>query len=74
MMAQCKGRCQQNKINKNPSLGSMFALGFKKCSICGVFFDQTELNCICCKTLLATKPKSKRSKINYEKTMRIGRY
>ena len=58
----CKGICKDISVIRRPKEGSMYARGFKHCSICVVFFQQEDNICKCCRTRLGTRPKTKREK------------
>ena len=61
-MAQvCKGVCTRLKpTHFKDSIRFRYQLGQKYCSECALFFYTKEVTCICCKTRLRSKAKSKK--------------
>ncbi|MGY5140610.1 MAG: hypothetical protein ACW9W9_04295 [Candidatus Nitrosopumilus sp. Bin_571-38] len=39
-----------------------YEIGQKRCTFCGIFFLLDDIRCICCKAVLRTKPRSRKSK------------
>ena len=60
------------KIKVNRYIGSLFLLGYKRCSICEIYLDYSDVFCPCCHILLATMPRNKKGK--YAVKGRMKRY
>ena len=61
-MAQiCKGLCTKLKSsNYSDTVRFRYRLGQKYCSNCALFFFTEDITCVCCKTKLRSKARSKR--------------
>ena len=61
-MAQiCKGICSGMKsANTGNPIRFRYRFGQKYCSECALFFNTEEFTCVCCKTRLRSKSKSKK--------------
>jgi len=57
----CKGICVQYKTGKNPD-GSRYGNGKKRCSVCDIFIEYSDLYCPCCGFKLKTLSRNKQSK------------
>ena len=57
----CKGICETLEIDVVPT-GLRYKSGQKRCSMCSIFVQTTELGCPCCGVRLRTKSRNKRSR------------
>ncbi|MGD8300715.1 MAG: hypothetical protein PVG43_05035 [Nitrosopumilaceae archaeon] len=59
-MAQtCRGLCERQKP-EGVANNLRYSTGQKWCSLCALFLRTEEFVCLCCKTRLRSKPRSKR--------------
>ena len=61
MPKTCKGICMRHKAKPVPNR-IRYDIGQKRCTFCGIFLAIDDARCICCKAVLRTKPRSKKSK------------
>ena len=61
MGATCKGICLEFKQDRIPN-AKKYQYGLKRCSWCDIWFGTTEIRCPCCKMILRTRARGKKSK------------
>ncbi len=71
MTNSCKGICQNFKATLPPNK-IRYHNGQKYCSVCGFFFTQEGIRCVCCKTKLRTRPRTRRCKKNWLKELEVA--
>lgn len=55
----CKGICDGIKADSIPNI-SRYQSGQKRCSLCAIFLDTSDLGCPCCGARLRTKSRNRR--------------
>jgi len=56
----CRGICQMHKAE--PVANKIrYEIGQKRCTFCGIFLSIQDTRCICCKAVLRTKARGKKS-------------
>ena len=60
------------KVRVNRYVGSLFVLGYKRCSLCEIYLDYFKRMCPCCNVHLAIMPRNKKGKCAIKK--RFKRY
>lgn len=55
----CKGICILHQAEPTPNK-VRYDMGQKRCTYCGIFILTEKIRCLCCKTILRTKPRGKK--------------
>jgi len=56
----CRGICQMHKAEPVPNK-IRYEIGQKRCTFCGIFLSVEDARCVCCKAVLRTKPRGKKT-------------
>ncbi|MDH3278542.1 MAG: hypothetical protein OEM17_00025 [Nitrosopumilus sp.] len=56
----CRAICQMNKAKPVPNR-IRYEIGHKRCTFCGLFLSIDDTRCICCKAVLRTKSRGKKT-------------
>lgn len=62
MTFQCKGACEFHKSEGIPT-NLIYQMGQKRCSLCEIFLETSNLRCPCCNSKLRTKARRSKNKI-----------
>ncbi|HSB83385.1 MAG TPA: hypothetical protein VLD64_02705 [Nitrosarchaeum sp.] len=59
----CRGICQMHKAESIPNK-FRYETGQKRCTFCGIFLAVDDTRCICCKAVLRTKARCKKTDLD----------
>ena len=69
----CNRKCINYKVQPSANNIGRY-LTQKRCTICEIFIQWSELRCPCCNSVLRVKPRNNYNRRNFQNNKKIGRY